>query len=782
MNTDFKIESTKEKNINVIKTILGLLLISGSVSLFLSFFSFLIYWRQDQTQTQDLLNKEVKVENILGKVGAIAGDRLMYHGIGICIFLLPFFLFLVGLKILFRWRCINIKNFVLHSFFFIIWLPVSLAFISPENGELSGVFGFEMQDFFAHLIGKVGVGMSIVTGALLYGIAIFKITPDQLKKKKSQSPLPFPIQEEQPNTEKHIPSQKSAHIFPISSPPHDTTSTKWKERLDPQLKTLPSSSFEVIYKKRDQKTNSILEKPKPLEMMVESPGADINKMSHEQKPIRLQKNLNFPMPSPNLMYLPENYHKNISINQKELEVNKDKIIETLRHYKIGIEKIKATVGPSVTLYEIIPVAGIRISKIKNLEDDIALSLSALGIRIIAPILGKGTIGIEVPNRNPSIVYMRMALSSQRFQNAKMELPIVLGKTISNETFVTDLAKMPHLLMAGATGQGKSVGLNAIIVALLHKKAPQDLKFVMIDPKKVELSLYKKIEKYYLAKLPDTEEAVITDTAQAKNALNSLCKEMDRRYELLKKASVRNIKEYNQKFYTGQEHLPYIVLVIDEFADLIMTAGREIEVYIARLAQLARAIGIHLIIATQRPSVNVITGLIKANFPARIAFRVTSKIDSRTILDAAGADQLIGKGDMLFSNGNELIRLQCPFIDTQDVEKMISFYQEIPKNLLFEEFHLPKPDQQESKIDYSEGSSSLDPLFEEAARIVIATQQGSSSILQRKLSIGFNRAAKIVEQLEENGIIGPFEGSKARQVLISDEQTLQSTIQKNNRNF
>lgn len=777
MATDSKIALPKGNNINVIKTILGLLLISGSVALFLSFFSFLIYWRQDQTQTHDLLNREVKAENILGKIGAMAGERLMYHGIGISIFLLPSFLLLIGFKILFQWRWVNIKKFLLHSLFFITWLPVSLAFISPDNGALSGVFGFEMQDLLAHLIGKVGVGMSIVTGALLYVITIFKITPDQLRRIEPKNPFHL-LTQEQPNTENPPSVQKNKHILLNQSSLHDTNSTEWKEALETRLKTPLCSSFEVFCKNSDQKTNVAPEKPKSEEIIIEAPDNYINKRLYEQKLIKRDEVLSFPMPSPDLMHLPENYHQNIAINQKELEANKDKIIETLGHYKIDIEKIKATVGPSVTLYEIIPVAGIRISKIKNLEDDIALSLAALGIRIIAPIPGKGTIGIEVPNSNPSIVYMRTVLSSQRFQNAKMELPIVLGKTISNETFVTDLAKMPHLLMAGATGQGKSVGLNAIIVALLHKKTPKNLKFVMIDPKKVELSLYKRIEKYYLAKLPDTEEPIITNTAQAKDALNSLCKEMDRRYDLLKRASVRNIKEYNQKPQAEQEYLPYIVLVIDEFADLIMTAGREIEVYISRLAQLARAIGIHLIIATQRPSVNVITGLIKANFPARIAFRVTSKVDSRTILDAAGADQLIGKGDMLFSNGNELIRLQCPFIDTQDVEKVIDFYQEIPKDLLFEEFYLPKPDQQEIKMEFSEGVGERDPLFEEAARIVIVTQQGSVSILQRKLSIGFNRAAKIVDQLEENGILGPFEGSKARQVLIADEQALQSITQKN----
>lgn len=764
------------------KMILVLLLISSSVGLCLSFLSFLIHWQQDQSQSYDLLSKETKVENVLGKLGAMTGNYLMHHGIGISIFLLPLLLFFVGLKILFRWRWINTKKIIFHSLFFVIWIPISLAFTFPNDGVLSGVFGFETYDFFTHLIGKTGVGMSIVTSALLYSTVVFRITPDQLRniiyQKKSNNSFQTATQNH-PKIEGSTLSQNNKSTS--STPPlqRDGTSAVWEKILEPELKIVSPLLHESIYKKNSPHPIKVTSKDNThlVEMIVENTTANTNKAYDRQK-IRVQENdpvkvssSFFPMPSPDLMQLPADHNQEISINQQELEANKDKIIETLGHHKIGIEKIKATIGPSVTLYEIIPEAGIRISKIKNLEDDIALSLSALGIRIIAPIPGKGTIGIEVPNSKPTTVYMRTVLSSQRFQNTKMELPIVLGKTISNETFVTDLSKMPHLLMAGATGQGKSVGLNAIIVALLHKKTPQDLKFVMIDPKKVELSLYKKIEKYYLAKLPDTEEAIITDTTQAKDALNSLCIEMDQRYDLLKKTSVRNIKEYNERSHSKQEHLPYIVLIIDEFADLIMTAGREIEIYIARLAQLARAVGIHLIIATQRPSVNVITGTIKANFPARIAFRVSSKVDSRTILDAKGADQLIGKGDMLFSNGNELIRLQCPFIDTNNVEKVIDFYQGIPPGLSLKEFQLPQPNQQNNRVKLSEGSCERDPFFEEAARIVITTQQGSVSILQRKLSIGFNRAAKIVDQLEKNGILGPFEGSKARQVLMSDEQTL-----------
>jgi S-DNA-T family DNA segregation ATPase FtsK/SpoIIIE len=464
------------------------------------------------------------------------------------------------------------------------------------------------------------------------------------------------------------------------------------------------------------------------------------------------------------------------INKEELEANKNKIVETLNHYKIEIDKIKATIGPTVTLYEIVPAPGVRISKIKNLEDDIALSLAALGIRIIAPIPGKGTIGIEVPNSKPEIVSMKSLIASDKFQNSDMDLPVVLGKTISNENFVVDLAKMPHLLMAGATGQGKSVGLNAILVSLLYKKHPSQIKFVLVDPKKVELTLFNKIERHFLAKLPDSDEPIITDTSKVVRTLNSLCIEMDERYELLKIAQCRNIKEYNAKFISrrlnpenGHRYLPYIVLVVDEFADLIMTAGREVETPIARLAQLARAIGIHLIIATQRPSVNIITGTIKANFPARIAFRVTSKIDSRTILDAGGADQLIGRGDMLYSTGNDLIRIQCGFVDTPEVEEITDFIgsqQGYPHAL-----HLPEVPDENAGESLSFSEDDRDALFEDAARIVVMTQQGSASLLQRKLKLGYNRAGRLVDQLEAAGIIGPFEGSKARKVLISDEHTL-----------
>jgi S-DNA-T family DNA segregation ATPase FtsK/SpoIIIE len=515
----------------------------------------------------------------------------------------------------------------------------------------------------------------------------------------------------------------------------------------------------------------------PIAMEIEAP---VEESVEEQLSKKLVEKQGFFDPTlelsnfkrPSVELLKDYGDSGITINQEELEANKNKIVETLNNYKIGIANIKATIGPTVTLYEIVPEAGIRISKIKNLEDDIALSLSALGIRIIAPIPGKGTIGIEVPNQKPSIVSMRSVISASKFQNAEMELPIALGKTISNETFVVDLAKMPHLLMAGATGQGKSVGLNAVLSSLLYKKHPAEVKFVLVDPKKVELNIYNKIERHFLAKLPDTEEAIITDNTKVINTLNSLCIEMDNRYELLKNAMCRNLKEYNKKFRErklnpndGHNYLPYIVLVVDEFADLIMTAGKEVETPIARLAQLARAIGIHLIIATQRPSVNVITGIIKANFPARIAFRVTSKIDSRTILDSGGADQLIGRGDMLYTQGNELTRIQCAFVDTPEVEKIAAY---VGGQKGYADAHLlPEYVGEESTSNLDIDASERDALFREAAEVIVTAQQGSASLLQRKLKLGYNRAGRIIDQMEAAGVVGPFEGSKARQVLVSD---------------
>lgn len=484
---------------------------------------------------------------------------------------------------------------------------------------------------------------------------------------------------------------------------------------------------------------------------------------------------------PGLDLLEERGASKVSVTREELEANKDKIVNTLGNYKIGIASIKATIGPTVTLYEIVPDAGVKISKIKNLEDDIALSLAALGIRIIAPIPGKGTIGIEVPNKNREMVSMHSVISTEKFAKSEMDLPIVLGKTISNEIFMIDLAKMPHVLMAGATGQGKSVGINVLLASLLYKKHPSQLKFVLVDPKKVELSIYNNIEKHFLAKLPDSEEAIITDTKKVVHTLNALCIEMDTRYNLLKNAGCRNLKEYNKKFVErklnpnhGHQFMPYIVVVIDELADLMMTAGKEVETPIARLAQLARAIGIHLVVATQRPSVNVITGIIKANFPARVSFKVTSKVDSRTILDAGGADQLVGMGDMLFSQGSDIIRVQCAFVDTPEVDAVCDFIAEqqgYESAFLLPEYIEDSGDSKAGDIDLSE----RDAMFDDAARIIVQSQQGSTSMLQRKLKLGYNRAGRLIDQLEAAGIVGPFEGSKARSVLVKDEYSLEQIL-------
>ena len=567
-------------------------------------------------------------------------------------------------------------------------------------------------------------------------------------------PVPVPV----PPSPVSVPKISPEMAFDVSKPAADTL-------------TMEKPSDDINFKVEVAEEKDIIEPIAPkVNELVEKHGLYDHKLD-------LAK---FQMPSINL--LRDYGNEEISINKEELEENKNKIVGLLKNFNVGISEIKATIGPTVTLYEIVPEAGIRVAAIKKLQDDIALNLSALGIRIIAPMPGKGTIGIEVPRKNPTMVSMRSVLSSQRFQNTDMDLPVVFGKTISNEIFMADLAKMPHLLMAGATGQGKSVGINAILASLLYKKHPSELKFVMVDPKKVELSLYSKIERHYLAKLPDAEEAIITDTHKVINTLNSLCVEMDTRYDLLKNAFCKNIKEYNKKFSerklnpeNGHRYLPYIVLVVDEFADLIMTAGKEVELPIARLAQLARAVGIHLIVATQRPSVNVITGMIKANFPARAAFRVISSVDSRTILDSPGADQLIGKGDMLFFNGSEILRLQCAFIDTPEVEQLAEFIGEqkgYPTAFMLPEYSSDEGTSTVGGFDPNE----KDQLFEEAARIIVSTQQGSTSMLQRQLKLGYNRAGRIMDQLEASGVVGGFNGAKAREVLISDLNSLEQFLE------
>ncbi len=645
-----------------------------------------------------------------------------------------------------------------------------------------------MNHFFQDYIGKIGTALLLLFGLIAYLALRFKVTGDTFVKLFSSAKKDFKS-DMNPNTED---DSQTAIVDNSLTEEAEAIKSAFEISLDKPEPTISNHSKP----KEDKKPLNIEVKPQPKEepeleseLKVEVESVEEEKSETDNLADKLVEDFGQFDPTlelsnyqfPHLDLLKKYDNEGISIDQEELEENKNRIVETLSNYKIGITSIKATIGPTVTLYEIVPDAGIRISKIKNLEDDIALSLAALGIRIIAPIPGKGTIGIEVPNKKSTIVSMRSVIASQKFQQSKMQLPIAFGKTISNETFVVDLAKMPHLLMAGATGQGKSVGLNAVLTSLLYKKHPAEVKFVLVDPKKVELTLFNKIERHYLAKLPDSEDAIITDNTKVINTLNSLCIEMDNRYEMLKNAFCRNIAEYNAKFKArklnpndGHQFLPYIVLVVDEFADLIMTAGKEVETPIARLAQLARAIGIHLIIATQRPSVNVITGIIKANFPARIAFRVTSKIDSRTILDGSGADQLIGRGDMLYTQGNDLIRLQCAFVDTPEVEKITEF---IGSQKAYPDAHLlPEYVGEEGGTNLDIDIEDRDKLFREAAEIIVTAQQGSASLLQRKLKLGYNRAGRIIDQLEAAGIVGPFEGSKARQVLVPDLVALDQLLE------
>ena len=663
-----------------------------------------------------------------------------------------------------------------------IWISVSLGFIDESATLLSGVIGYEINEYIQLFIGRTGLGISLIFLLISYITIRFKITPELIVKKfrstKTEVPEPPTIVSSEIAQENSVPIVEEKSEFELSVENLQPTIQKHSEVLTSE-KDIVSNTEEpslIISEKENDTVKIDVEEITEEENVTENLSKKLVEDFGEFDPTLELGNFKFPT-----LNLLKQYNESISIDPEELELNKNKIVETLKNYKIGIAQIKATVGPTITLYEIVPEAGIRISKIKNLEDDIALSLSALGIRIIAPIPGKGTIGIEVPNKKSTIVSMYSVIASKKFQESTMELPIALGKTISNETFVVDLAKMPHLLMAGATGQGKSVGLNAVLTSLLYRKHPAEVKFVLVDPKKVELTLFNKIERHYLAKLPDTDEAIITDTTKVVHTLNSLCIEMDNRYDLLKSAMVRNIKEYNTKFKArklnpndGHQFLPYIVLVIDEFADLIMTAGKEVETPIARLAQLARAIGIHLIVATQRPSVNVITGIIKANFPARIAFRVTSKIDSRTILDAGGADQLIGRGDLLYTAGNEIERIQCAFVDTPEVAKITDFIGS--QRAYPDAYLLPEYVGEEGGTSLDVDIADRDKLFKEAAEIIVIAQQGSASLLQRKLKLGYNRAGRLIDQLEAAGIVGHFEGSKARQVLVQDLVGLEQLLE------
>ncbi|NBW28714.1 MAG: DNA translocase FtsK, partial [Flavobacteriaceae bacterium] len=747
------------------KILIGFIMILFSVALLLAFISFFIYGQEDQSAVAQLTNRSETVNNWLGKFGAFLADLFIYRGFGIASFLFVKFFLLTGAFLVMDVAFKRLKSVWFWDLYSIIIISISCGFFATTLPELGGTIGYEMNLFLQDYVGSSGTILILLLGIFIYLIFKIKISPDAIKgffersKKEIDTeltPSNQTISDSTYNLEEYAVPEEGEFEETTVKPKSQFEINK--EALKPTINSASEINMDPILKsKSDEPIDDDLE-PITLPIDNNTDSDFVIEKAHEEDIV--EENLasrlvadfglfdptlelsNYQFPTLDLMR--EYSTGGITINQEELEENKNKILETLRNYKIEIAQIKATVGPSVTLYEIVPEAGIRISKIKSLEDDIALSLSALGIRIIAPIPGKGTIGIEVPNKNPTTVSMKSVIGSARFQEAEMELPIALGKTISNETFVVDLAKMPHLLMAGATGQGKSVGLNAVLTSLLYKKHPAEVKFVLVDPKKVELTLFNKIERHYLAKLPDSGDAIITDNAKVVNTLNSLCVEMDNRYSLLKDAMVRNIKEYNEKFKSrklnpenGHRFLPYIVLVVDEFADLIMTAGKEVETPIARLAQLARAIGIHLIIATQRPSVNVITGLIKANFPARIAFRVTSKIDSRTILDTQGADQLIGRGDMLYTNGNDVVRVQCAFIDTPEVQKITEFIGS--QKAYADAYLLPEFVGEESGINLDMDISERDALFREAAEIIVAAQQGSASLLQRKLKLGYNRA-------------------------------------------
>ncbi len=742
----------------------GSFLIIASFLLFLSLSSYFFTWEYDQSNINNILDRDIDSKNILKKIGSEISHIFVYEGFGASSLIFPLLLCITGLSLFFEFKKLNILNTWSWGLFYIILLSLIFSQFKIVFPFLGGTVGYEISDFIIDYTGIIGF-WSIVLFLTLFSLVIhFKILPKKVA-------VDFLNQEKKDDESDEIEGDNlvnESDDFNTENLAHDEVHTKFE---------VDSNNLNKTHEKAEDVVMEISKNKE--EATVDDVSANLVKKYGEFDPTLELSGFR----SPSLDQLKDYGSGSIQIDEKELESNKNTIIETLRNYKIEIAKIKANIGPTVTLYEIVPAAGIRISKIKNLEDDIALSLSALGIRIIAPIPGKGTVGIEVPNNNPTIVSMKSVVSSKKFQNAEMELPIAFGKTISNETFTVDLVKMPHLLMAGATGQGKSVGLNVILTSLLYKKHPSEVKFILVDPKKVELNIYSKIERHYLAKLPNSEESIITDNKKVIYTLNSLCIEMDNRYELLKNAMCRNIREYNQKYKSrklnpdnGHRFLPYIVLVVDEFADLIMSAGKEVETPIARLAQLARAIGIHLIIATQRPSVNVITGIIKANFPARIAFRVTSKIDSRTILDVSGADQLIGRGDMLYTQGNELVRIQCAFVDTPEVEKISEF---IGVQKGYPDAHLlPEFSGEENEmggIDIED----RDELFEEAAKVIVVAQQGSASLIQRKLKLGYNRAGRIIDQMEAAGIVGPFEGSKARQVLIPDLNTLDQFLKNDN---
>jgi S-DNA-T family DNA segregation ATPase FtsK/SpoIIIE len=779
----------------------GLFVLLAAAYLLISFVSFLFYGAADQSIMDSgwrefLFNTEVKAQNKGMKLGAYLSEVIMNRGFGLASFGFVYLMAISGARILGR-KTGNFLKSVWYTVICMIWFSVALGlfFNKTDAGSAiywGGHYGFVLSNWLRSLIGIVGlVFLLFISGLAIVVVRFdgaFNMLKGLLKRKSHETEPDNEDMDEESISNEEVEGEES--ITKVIEGDDDVVKAIFESDdeddlpiVEPEVKIDDEIEIEEPEEESDDDIEVIpVKKEDDLNLTVapkleeeESDGKHPEELEDYDPTLDLAS-----FKFPTLELLEDHRFGNAEVKNEELVANKNKIVETLRHYKIEITKIRATIGPTITLYEIVPAPGVRISKIKNLEDDIALSLAALGIRIIAPIPGRGTIGIEVPNQNPETVSMHSIIRSKRFQESKAELPVALGKTISNETFIFDLVKMPHILVAGATGQGKSVGINVIITSLLYKKHPSQLKFVFIDPKKVELNIYSVLEKHYLAKLPDAEEPVITDIQKVKNTLNSINVEMDARYDLLKAAQARNIKEYNKKFISrrlnpekGHRFMPYIVVIIDEFADLIMTAGKEIELPIARIAQLARAVGIHMIIATQRPSTNIITGVIKANFPARIAFKVASMIDSRTILDSPGANQLIGRGDMLISQGSEMTRVQCAFVDTPEVENIVGFIGDqrgYPTAFLLPEYagdEEPGP----GEVDLR----NRDELFDDAARVVVMNQMGSTSMIQRKFSIGYNRAGRLMDQLEAAGIVGPSEGSKARQVLLQDEYSLEQLL-------
>ncbi len=759
----------------------------------------------------DLISSKQDISNWTGVTGAYLAEHLINGWFGFFSMILPVFMIILGLRLMKVMRISVVRTFLISAFI-MIWGSIFCSFtISKWFGDTyiiwGGAHGKQIEQLLENALGIPGVVMTLLLLLIIFIIITKKASIIFFRKifasssKEREKTLDIDNFEEDEESKPNYLVTKLKNLFKrnLKDKPSDEEEPDkiiaikegkidiTDNQVSKEKSITITDDFEIVVPKDEEYANPIPNINEAKNKIVEPVDSTKTNESfsdeidtEEMEDYDPTKDLsNFTFPSANLLKVYDTTGK--GVNMEEQNANKSKIITTLQNYGIEITSIKATVGPTITLYEIVPKAGIRISKIRNLEDDIALSLSALGIRIIAPMPGKGTIGIEVPNKDSQIVSMQSVIASRRFQECDYDLPVALGKTITNDIFMFDLCKMPHLLVAGATGQGKSVGLNAIITSLLYKKHPAEMKMVLVDPKMVEFNIYSRIEKHYLAKLPDAEKAIITDVSKVTQTLNSLTKEMDDRYELLMEAGVRNIKEYNEKFkkrrlnpLKGHRFMPYLVIIIDEFGDLIMTAGKEIEMPIARIAQKARAVGMHMVIATQRPTTNIITGTIKANFPARMAFRVTSQIDSRTILDMSGANQLIGRGDMLFSQGSDLIRIQCAFVDTPEVEgiaKYISEQQGYSHAFELPEFVADSGDDKIGGIDLSD----RDPLFEEAARLIVVHQQGSTSLIQRKFSIGYNRAGRLMDQLEAAGIVGPTQGSKAREVLIADEYSLEQKL-------